>query len=64
MGIEAFQLPSALPLICSTAICRYVYLLDEHGRMRWRGSGHGRPEEVAAMLASLDKLITPESSRS
>ncbi len=37
---------------------RYVFLMDEEGRMRWRGSGKGEEEEVESLLRCTRGLLS------
>lgn len=36
--------------------CRYVFLVDGAGRVRWRGSGPPTPNELAGFLAAAEQL--------
>ena len=38
-------------------MCRYVYLVDAAGRVRWRGSGTALPAEVDTMLRCAEELL-------
>lgn len=40
----------------------YVYLLDSDSRIRWAGSGDAEPEEKAAFIGGLRKLIDEKAS--
>jgi ATPase complex subunit ATP10 len=40
----------------------YVYLLDSDSRIRWAGSGDAEPEEKAALISGLRKLIDEKAS--
>ena len=42
-------------------ICRYAYLLDEKGRIRWRASGHAQPDELQSMLTASEELVYSHS---
>ena len=37
--------------------CRYVYLLDNRGRVRWRASGGAQGTEADALLQAAEQLL-------
>lgn len=41
-------------------VCRYAFLIDEKGLVRWRGSGKAKQTEVAALLKAADQLLHPK----
>ena len=37
--------------------CRYAFLIDSNGLIRWRGSGKAEPAEVDSLLKAADLLL-------
>ncbi len=38
-------------------VCRYVYLLDQHGKIRWRASGRAEPDELKSLISAAENLV-------
>lgn len=38
-------------------VCRYAFLIDANGLVRWRGSGLAQSAEVASLLHAADQLM-------
>jgi hypothetical protein len=47
--------------ICCS-LCRYVYLLDSKGLVRWRGSGTPEQAELASLFASTEALLDQQQT--
>ncbi len=39
------------------ADCRYAFLIDSNGLVRWRGSGLAEQSEVDGLLRAADQLL-------
>lgn len=39
------------------AACRYAFLIDSNGLVRWRGSGLAEQSEVDGLLRAADQLL-------
>ena len=40
------------------ALCRYAYLIDAKGRVRWRGSGQATATEADNLVACSKELLS------
>ena len=52
------------PLCCISpcCCCRYVFLVDAQGRLRWRGSGSPSDSEMATLLRCTEELLQQEGA--
>ena len=44
-------------LLVLHAACRYAFLIDSNGLVRWRGSGMAEQSEVEGLLRAADQLL-------
>ena len=69
LGPKKVRRPLVLLRWCSDAVsfkdvisqlhpaCRYAFLIDDHGLVRWRGSGLAEKSEVDGLLRAADQLL-------
>lgn len=46
----------------SACCCRYVFLVDAQGRLRWRGSGSPSDSEMTTLLRCTEELLQQEGA--
>ena len=59
LGVHVFQVNDPV-VSCSCTIlfwCRYAFLIDSSGLVRWRGSGKAELAEVDSLLRAADQLL-------
>lgn len=54
-----FQLEAVIFTICLLLLlaCRYIFLLDKFGRIRWQGFGLATKEELSSLLSCTSLLL-------